>query len=479
MKILLCALFVLAAFAEIEKDEGVLVLTEDNFNTAIAENSKLLVEFYAPWCGHCKKLAPEYAGAAQVLAQQNPPMFIGKVDATVHSNLAQKYGVQGYPTLKWFVNGEPTEFNGGRTKDEIVNWINKRSGPPSKEVDASTLSKTIEDNKVVVVYFGSNDEHFKAFENAASSDDKRTYIHSFDSAVASSHGASSPSIVLFRKFDEPKVVFSGAWEAKAIVSWIDDSSVPTVIEFADEYIEPIFQKQKPAIFLFRDEESAESKKLDEVFTKAANENKGKILFSTSGVTKGIQQRLAEFVGVTEKDLPRIVIIEFAAQGIDKYVFSGDAKSFTDSQITEFIGSWQAKKLEKFLKSDELPASNDAPVKIVVGKNYNEIVRDSEDDVLLEFYAPWCGHCKALEPKWVELAESLKDVKGLVIAKIDSTANEIDGIHVGGFPTIKFFAKGSKRAPVDYDGEREVEGFKTWLKTNSVAYKNHLEKHSDL
>lgn len=198
--------------------------------------------------------------------------------------------------------------------------------------------------------------------------------------------------------------------------------------------------------MFRDEESADSKKLDETFSKAAQSNKGKILFSTSGVTKGIQQRLAEFVGVTEKDLPRIVIIEFAAQGIDKYVFKGNANSFSDSEVTTFIDDWKSKKLEKFLKSEEIPATNDAPVKVVVGKNFNQIVRDSEDDVLLEFYAPWCGHCKALEPKYNELAESLKDVKGLVIAKIDATANEIDGIHVGGFPTIKFFAKGSKRAP---------------------------------
>jgi len=478
MKILLLTLVIVACFAEIEREDGVLVLTEDNFNEAIAANPKLLVEFYAPWCGHCKKLVPEYAGAAEVLGKQTPPLNVAKVDATVHSNLAQKYGVQGYPTLKWFVNGEPSEYNGGRTKDEIVNWINKRSGPPSRNVDSSELDKTIADNKVVIAYFGTQDDHFKAFENAASADDKRTFVHSSDAAVATSHGAKQPQITLFRKFDENKVTYAGEWNQKAIAEWIEEQSVPTVIEFSDDYIEPIFQKQRPTIFLFRDEESAESKKLDEVFTKAANANKGKILFSTSGVTKGIQQRLAEFVGVTEKDLPRIVIIEFAAQGIDKYVFSGDAKAFSDSEVTTLIDDWKAKKLTKFLKSEEEPASNDAPVKVIVGKNFDRIVRDSDDDVLLEFYAPWCGHCKSLEPKYVELAESLKDVKGLVIAKIDSTANEIDGIHVGGFPTIKFFPRGSKRAPVDYDGEREVEGFKTWLKTNSAAYKKHEEKKGD-
>jgi len=142
--------------------------------------------------------------------------------------------------LKWFVNGEPSDFNGGRTKDEIVNWINKRSGPPSKEVDATALAKAIEDNKVVVVYYGANDDHFKAFETAASADDKRTYIHTFNADVAKANGAATPSVILHRKFDEPKVVFSGAWESKAIISFIEDSSVPTVIEFADEYIEPIF-----------------------------------------------------------------------------------------------------------------------------------------------------------------------------------------------------------------------------------------------
>jgi protein disulfide-isomerase A1 len=231
-----------ACFAEIEKEDGVLILTEENFNEAIAAHPKLLVEFYAPWCGHCKKLVPEYAGAAEVLGKQTPPLYVAKVDATVHAALGTKYGVSGYPTLKWFVNGEPTEYGGGRTKDEIVNWINKRSGPPSKSVDAAGLDKEIEANKVTVVFFGAEGADFTNFEKAASADDKRTFIHTSDSEAATKHGVTAPKVVLFRKFDEPKVVHDGSFEARDISKFVEEHSVPTLINFSDEYIEPIFQK---------------------------------------------------------------------------------------------------------------------------------------------------------------------------------------------------------------------------------------------
>ena len=123
-KYICLALLFVAAFADNwTSEEGVIVLNDKNFDSAIAEFDYALVEFYAPWCGHCKKLAPEYAKAAQQLAETNPEIKICKVDATEEKELANRFGIRGFPTIKFFIKGTsaPIDYEGGRTAPEIIN----------------------------------------------------------------------------------------------------------------------------------------------------------------------------------------------------------------------------------------------------------------------------------------------------------------------------------------------------------------------
>lgn len=100
--------------------------------------------------------------------------------------------------------------------------------------------------------------------------------------------------------------------------------------------------------------------------------------------------------------------------------------------------------------------------------------------MVEFYAPWCGHCKQLAPKYEALAKRLAHNKKIVIAKCDSTANEIPGINIKGFPTLKYFPGNKKESgPVDYDGGREEEDFFKWLKEHTTHPWVEAEKKDDL
>jgi protein disulfide-isomerase A1 len=117
------------------------------------------------------------------------------------------------------------------------------------------------------------------------------------------------------------------------------------------------------------------------------------------------------------------------------------ESLTEAKIEAFAAGILDGTIQPKFKSEDIPEAGqdlDGHVQIVVGKTFDAIVKDPKKDVLLEVYAPWCGHCKNLEPIYKKLATRFKDIDSVVVAKMDGTANEHAELEVQAFPHIMFF-----------------------------------------
>ncbi|XP_045464701.1 protein disulfide-isomerase [Harmonia axyridis] len=463
MKIFLSAVLFSVALSyisceDIATDEGVLVLKNNNFEKAITDNEFILVEFYAPWCGHCKALAPEYVKAAKALADKESAIKLGKVDATEESELAEKYGVRGYPTIKFFRKGAAVDYNGGRQADDIVNWLLKKTGPPAKDLKTVEEAKElIENNNVVIVGFfkDASVAKAKAFLDVAAQIDDHQFGITSENALYEEYGLDHDSILLFKKFDEGKVEYEGEDTIDQIKSFIVSNSLPLVVEFNHETAQKIFGGEiKSHLILFLNKEEEHFQKVSDAARSVAKPFREQILFVTIDASEEDHQRILEFFGMKKEEVPAARIIKLEE---DMAKYKPETNDLTAESIKKFVGDFLDGKLKQHLLSQDIPEDWDKePVKTLVAHNFDKVAFDTEKDVLVEFYAPWCGHCKQLVPIYDKVGEHFKDNSDVVIAKMDATANELEHTKISSFPTLKLYAKESNKI-IEYNGPRTFEG----------------------
>jgi protein disulfide-isomerase A1 len=450
-------LSVCVVFAEYTEEDDVLVLTTDNFDKAVEEFRLLLVEFYAPWCGHCKALAPEYAKAAKTLKDEKLDIRLAKVDATVQSSLAEKFSVRGYPTVKFFRDGHASEYQGPREAAGIVNWLKKKTGPAAQSLGSVADAKAFaEKDEVAIVGFFKDQESTaaKAFVSVALETDDIAFAITSASDVFAEYKISGDAVVLFKKFDDGRNDLTENLDADHIKDFIQGNRLPAVIDFTPESAQKIFSGPiKNHLLLFASKTADYYQEKRQILASVSPLFKGRVLFIVIDADDEDSGRILEFFGIKKEECPVVRYINLA-QDMTKY--KPDNAEITVANLQKFVGDILDGKLKAHLMSEEVPADWDSkPVKVLVGKNFAQVAKDQSKNVFVEFYAPWCGHCKQLAPIWEELAEKYKDNSDIVIAKMDSTTNEVEDVKIQSFPTLKFFPKGSDEV-VDYSGERTLE-----------------------
>ncbi|CAN7050528.1 unnamed protein product [Brassica rapa subsp. trilocularis] len=202
-------------------------------------------------------------------------------------------------------------------------------------------------------------------------------------------------------------------------------------------------------------ESAET--LKSKYREVATSNKGQGLSFLLGDAENSQGAF-QYFGLEESQVPLIIIQ------------TADDKKYLKTNVeVDQIGSWikdfKDGKVSPHKKSQPVPTENNEPVKVVVGESLDDMVFNSGKNVLLEFYAPWCGHCQKLVPILDEVAVSYQSDPSVVIAKLDATANDFprDTFDVKGFPTIYF--RSASGNVVLYEGDRTKEDFISFIDKN--------------
>ncbi|KAJ9369986.1 hypothetical protein DTO282E5_5326 [Paecilomyces variotii] len=439
-------------------------LNKDNFEDFVKEHDLVLAEFFAPWCGHCKALAPEYEIAATELKEKDIPLV--KVDCTEESDLCKDYGVEGYPTLKIFRGTDSIKpYQGARKSGAIVSYMIKQSLPAVSPVTEANLEEVKAMDKIVIIGYIAPDDKAsnETFTTLAESlRDVYVFAGSNDAALAKAEGVKQPAIVLYKDFDEKKAVFDGKFEKDDIISWAKTASTPLVGEVGPDTYAGYMSAGIPLAYIFA-ETPEERKQFAEDFKPIAEKHRGAINIAT--IDAKAFGAHANNLNLDPEKFPAFAIQD-TVKG-SKYPYD-QSKKIDAKEVGKFIQKVLDGKVEPSVKSEPIPEKQEGPVTVVVAHTYQDLVIDNDKDVLVEFYAPWCGHCKALAPKYEELGQLYAGNPDLAdkvtIAKIDATANDIPE-PIQGFPTIKIFPAGAKDSPIEYAGDRTVEDLADFIKEN--------------
>lgn len=518
--IVLLLLFSVSNAAFYSKSSGVINVDVSNFDKVVAANDDevVMVEFYAPWCGHCKQLQPEYVKLAKQLKNV---VKVVAMDASDDKNraIASKYGVQGFPTLKVHVGTGPAiDYNQARdakamkqfllsklpsyvtrlTNDKLKSFLEKHEEYPRALVFSKqgTVSPTVKRFSALMnghMVFGSP---------------KKSEVKAMAKKHDQSTKEGSVVIVYPAGQREEYKVFAGNTKSFAEVQgWLYSFTPGLEMDAAESLAKLLDQscfvekceKKGLCVILIKGEDEDDYRKVHTILKEIEDTADDASLFAFSQITASEGdnfQWITSIFGSLDTYYSNIVVLAPQKKRYAHYVGSVSSpaiKGFisgilTGKTRTAGIASAEIPTLStgtEYCKPAPKPKRKAPPTSSSGGSsssssssrprsgpgggsefivtinsdNWQQVLYGNDQPLVVEFYAPWCGHCKALAPEFAKAATNLKGMVIFGAVNCDEDANRplCGQFQVQGFPTIKVFPHGRERkqknGPKDFQGQR--------------------------
>ncbi len=480
MKALLAAIFAVSMLLHIQASP--IKLDVASLDKTISESEYVLVNFYTYWSQPSQVFGPIYEEVAKELNGIVPDLKVVNVDVTQDIDVAEKYNILTFPTIKLFIKGakKPIHYTGDKTASEVIEWSKiKVSGKISREiVSQEQLDDIVGNTPLVVVFLGSSES--KAYEDYIEA--MRHYnhivtVHSDNEEIRKRYNVEKEGLLIFKENGREILKSKNELNFDGIRRFMNGQIYPAVTPFDDQIRHRIFEDAQDVVILVTSQNHTDTN-VEEIFSQIAEELKEKVGFSVAKVGTNLEVKMFDVIKmsipqifeVSNDELPMVGIIKVQDR-MKKYFMEGE---ITKENIKNFVEKYLENKVKAYLQSGPIPTEEyDGDVRVLVGKTFNGVVYDNEKDVLVSFCSEKKNNCQVRDVAKI-VARRMKDRENLVVAKMDTFANNVEVMENFNTPALVLFPKGNKEKFVMYKGFLNDLGVMAFIDENTSASQEEAE-----